>query len=850
MRSKNWVALTAAGVCGLLLLPRPACGSGTTAEENPVAALYPSNVYQLLTTYCFDCHGDGMEKGKVAFDGFKSRGEMLRRRELWMAVLKNTRSGIMPPSKKPRPNPAEQQVLENWIKSQMFQLDERHPDPGRVTLRRLNRTEYRNTIRDLTGYDFNVEEELPPDDTGYGFDTIGDVLTLSPLLLEKYMKAAEAIATAAVPRSAGLPAELTIKGADFKKAEAGTTAERLDVYQPAEVTHTFKAAHEGNYQFRIELEVRGEFDFDPGACRLIFAANNKQLWTGDFAWQNGKKYDYVVKQSLPAGEYRLSFTLQPLTPAEKRKNKLELRLNQVLVSGPLEERYWVRPRNFARFFWKEPPQTLTEQRRYAEEVLRRFATKAYRRPIDDRSLKRLVKIAEGVYTCRGKRFEDGVAEALIPILASPRFLFRVEATEPMSPWEKYPLVDEYSLASRLSYFLWSTMPDDELMSLAKMHQLRRNLTAQVQRMVDDPRSQGLVENFVGQWLQVRDVEGINIDERFVLARDRDQDRALEQRKQRFRQLIAIPVEKRTPEQADELKQLIEQRRKRQAGEPAIELDHELRRALREETQMCFSYIMHQDRNVMEFVDSDYTFLNERLARHYGITNVIGKQMRRVTLPPDSPRGGVLTDGSVLIVTSNPTRTSPVKRGLFILDNILGTPPPPPPANIPPLEASEKEAEGHPPTLRQTLEIHRNKPLCSSCHNRMDPLGLALENFNALGMWRDQERGQPVDAAGKLITGEPFQGIRDVKQAIASSHRLDFYRCLAEKLLTFTLGRGLEYYDVESVDRIVRRLDSEKGRFSALLAGIVESAPFQRTRSAARPMESASTAGLDERNPSL
>jgi hypothetical protein len=381
------------------------------------------------------------------------------------------------------------------------------------------------------------------------------------------------------------------------------------------------------------------------------------------------------------------------------------------------------------------------------------------------------------------------------------------------------------------------MPDDELFGLAARHELRNHLEDQVHRMIADRRAQALVDNFVGQWLQVRDLEGININERVVLARDRGQERELEQRFHRFQELQAIPKDKRTPEQAQELKQMIDQRRNRKKDQQTIELDDNLRRAMRDETMMCFGYVMREDRSVLEWIDSDYTFLNERLATHYGITNVVGKEMRQVTLPADSPRGGILTDGSVLIVTSNPTRTSPVKRGLFILDNILGIPPPPPPANIPPLEDSEKGFTDHQPTLRETLEIHRSKPLCSSCHNRMDPLGLALENFNALGMWRENERSVAIEAAGKLITGESFHDIREVKQTIVTQHRLDYYRCLAEKLLTYALGRGLEYYDVETVDRIVDSLDKANGRFSALLAGVINSAPFQRTRSAAASLAS-------------
>jgi hypothetical protein len=264
------------------------------------------------------------------------------------------------------------------------------------------------------------------------------------------------------------------------------------------------------------------------------------------------------------------------------------------------------------------------------------------------------------------------------------------------------------------------------------------------------------------------------------------------------------------------------------------LDGELRSAMRRETEMSFGYIVREDRSVLELVDSDYTFLNERLAKHYGLTNlnVTGSDMRRVTLPEDCPRGGLLTHGSMLIVTSNPTRTSPVKRGLFLLENIIGAPPPPPPANVPDLEDSAKEITDHEPSLREVLEIHRGKPLCNSCHNRMDPLGLALENFNALGMWRDKDRGQPIETTGKLITGEPFNSVKELKRIIVTDRRRDYYRCLTEKLLTYALGRGLEDYDVETVDRIADRLERDNGRFSALLLGIIESSPFQKRRNSA------------------
>jgi hypothetical protein len=270
---------------------------------------------------------------------------------------------------------------------------------------------------------------------------------------------------------------------------------------------------------------------------------------------------------------------------------------------------------------------------------------------------------------------------------------------------------------------------------------------------------------------------------------------------------------------------------------------ELRRAMRRETEMCFEHVVREDRSVLELVDSNYTFLNEQLARHYGIEGVNGREMRRVELPEGSPRGGVLTQGTLLVVTSNPTRTSPVKRGLYILNNILGTPAPPPPANVPPLEAAGAAISGHEPTVRELQEQHRRDPLCSSCHARMDPLGLALENFNAMGMWRDSEHERPIDASGTLLTGEEFQDIRDVKRIILNERRADFYRCVTEKLLTYALGRGLEYYDEHTVDQIVERLEREEGKFSALLLGVIESAPFQHRRRAEDLADAAGTFGV-------
>jgi hypothetical protein len=409
---------------------------------------------------------------------------------------------------------------------------------------------------------------------------------------------------------------------------------------------------------------------------------------------------------------------------------------------------------------------------------------------------------------------------LVAVLASPRFLFRLESAGPGANDAQLAVIDEISLSSRLSYFLWSTMPDDELFALAKAGQLRSQLPAQVRRMLADPRSGEFVRNFVGQWLRTRDVTQISVDPIVVLGYEKEYEALREQFRNRRRAPFA---RKLSPED--------EQLRKRFGELRAVSerFGDEMRQSMRRETEMSVEYVVREDRSLLDLLDCDYVFVNERLAGLYDIPNVRGNEMRRVQLPADSPRGGVLTQASFLLVTSNPTRTSPVKRGLFVLDNILGTPVAPAPAGVPDLEESSKRFAGKDPPLRELLAAHRESALCASCHSRMDPLGIALENFNALGMWRDQEKQQPIDAAGKLITGEAFGDIRELKKILRQRHAADFYRCVSEKLLTYALGRGLEDTDEHTLDLIVERLVAGEGRFSVLLAAVVESAPFQKQR---------------------
>ena len=851
---RRWIALYFATLAASL-----ACAAQDidTPVKSPTAD-FSQRIKPLLSQYCFECHGDGASKGGLALDSLMADDAMLQKRDVWLKILKNVRANLMPPAKSTQLKAADRSALERGIKYTAFGIDPKNPDPGRVTLHRLNRSEYSNTIRDLMGVEFKADEEFPPDDTGYGFDNIGDALNVSPLLMEKYMQAAENIVTRAVPATSRAVSEITISGSVFRGADdkkddksKGRKNSRESRALPFTESATVSAVHTvkqaGTYRLGLDLKINGSFDFDPQHCTVTFSVSGPggsdamELLKQEFAWQDGKVFHYDFDQKWQSGERTLSVKLTPVGQPEKRSTHIDLKVVAVQIRGPLEPEMVARPENFDRFFSKDAPAAPAERLAYAQDVLRRFATKAFRRPVDERTLGRLLKIAETGYTAPNKTFEQGVAQAMIAVLASPRFLFRMEETVPNSSGkdEGSAFVDDYALASRLSYFLWSTMPDAELIALAEKKQLRANLPAQMQRLLTDSRSEAFVDNFVGQWLQARDVSGISIDPRVVLARDAGTDKELTalfkslqairaKREDEMRQLIQegkpIPERLRSPEE-----EKLRARLKEMQRGPTLDFDGALRTAMRRETELFFDSIMRENRSVLDMLDSDYTFLNERLAKHYGIPGVTGERMRRVTLPPDSPRGGILTQGTLLVVTSNPTRTSPVKRGLFLLDNILGSPTRPAPPEIPALEASEDHFEGKEPSLREVLEVHRAKPLCSSCHNQMDPLGLAFENFNALGIWRSSERKVPIDAASKLVTGEAFDNVRALKKILKTQHRAEFYRCLTEKCLTYALGRGLEYYDVETVDRIVDGLEKEDGKFSALMTGIVESVPFQKRR---------------------
>jgi hypothetical protein len=601
-----------------------------------------------------------------------------------------------------------------------------------------------------------------------------------------------------------------------------------------------RVEHAGKYEVVLDLRPVERFvdnQFDTNQCRLIFRVDGEKRFEREFARMSGKSLTFRFECDWPAGEHTLTCEIQPVGADRPQVRQLRLRLNAVAVRGPMAKEHWVTPKDYGRFFPRAVPADLAGRRIYAGEILGRFATRAFRRPVDEPTVKRLVTLAEGVFTQPDTTFEAGIAQAMVAVLASPRFIFREEGVEPLRAGQTHPLVDDYALASRLSYFFWSTMPDEELFRLARENRLRASLAGQITRLMTHPRSDEFVRNFTGQWLHARDITTVVLDDNAIYEREHPRPKESLEARATFARLRDIPEAQRTPAQAAQFAEALKVSRERRARTVVPTLSRSLREAMQQETEMLFEHLLKEDRPLTELIDSDYTFLNEELAKHYGIEGVTGRGMRRVTLPPDSPRGGVLTMGTVLATTSNPTRTSPVKRGVFILDSILGTPAAPPPPDIPSLEDAASPEKLRSMTLRENMALHATNPLCASCHSRMDPLGLALENFNAMGQWRTADMNQPIEAAGKLITGEKFADIRELKRILATAHRGDFYRCVSEKLLTYALGRGVEYYDTDTLDQLVASLEAAGGRPSVLIRGIIESAPFQQRR---RPPNAATT----------
>jgi hypothetical protein len=698
----------------------------------------------------------------LAFDGFKDESSAVDRRRDWERVAKQLEQEMMPPAGKPEPTDEERAILTRWIESRVLKIDCSKVDPGRVTIRRLNRAEYNNTIRDLLGLDIRPADEFPSDDVGYGFDHIGDVLSMPPVLFERYLAAAEKIAEAAIlcPDAERAPVKT---GGGKTLASVGDAV--LEMEYP----------RAGDYVLRVKCYAD---QAGPELAKMTVKFDDKEIKTIDVAGVESQPESYEFPLNVAAGKHKFTARFindyyKPNDPDPTLRGDRNLHIMQMEVQGPIGVLPDALPASHTRLITCRPADG-ADPTSCARAILKPFVTRAFRRPATENEIERLSRLVAEV-TKSGDSFERGVQVAVAAALVSPQFLFRIEVdAEPLNPQAVHP-ISEYELATRLSYFLWSSMPDDELFRLAHEGALRKegNLAAQVRRMLKAPKAAALVENFAMQWLQLRNLRLVSPD----------------------------------------LKQF-------------PDFNELLRTAMETETRMFFEAIVREDRNIFDLLDADFTFVNERLARHYGMPGIQGDQFQRVALT-NPQRGGILGQASVLTVTSNPTRTSPVKRGKWILENLLNAPPPPPPANVPDLKeagAGEKQVG----TLRQQMELHRANPNCATCHEQMDALGFGLENFNPVGVWRDKDGDAEIDASGALPGGSSFKGPAELK-AILKSRDAEFRRCLAEKLLVYAIGRGLEYYDKCTIDTIVRNTAANHDQFSALVLEIVNSDAFQKRR---------------------
>jgi mono/diheme cytochrome c family protein len=736
---------------------------------------YSTQIVPVLAKHCVSCHGPTKPKAGLNLAVYTTEAALLKDIKVWSKVLENVEGGSMPPDDSSRLSDGESVAFVSFLQSLISKANcKANPDPGRVTLRRLNREEYNNTIRDLVGVDFRPADDFPSDDVGYGFDNIGDVLSLPPLLMEKYLAAAESIVDQAI-LSGDEPRGPTrrFRAENIARSGGGVHSDSgfwlMSTNAEVGVDNVFPKG--GHYIFRAKVFGQRAGKDLP---KLEFQIDGKTARSFEVkAEEDAPEIIEANVKITRAHRFAAAFTNDAWYPdfPDASKRDRNLAIDWIEVVGPLYSLPNDLPESHRKIIFHRP--THLNRREVAREILQKFATRAFRRPVTAAELDRLVGLFD-LALKNGDGFERGIQLAIEAVLISPHFLFRVELeTRPGAP----RTLTDLELASRLSYFLWSSMPDDELLNLAIKGQLRagKNLDLQVARMLKDPKAKEFTENFAGQWLQTRNLK------------------------------LASPDRGRFGT-----------------------FDEPLRQAMAREAELFFGAVVHDDRPISDFLHADYTFLNERLAKHYGIKGVTGDQFRKVTLT-DRSRGGVVTMASTLTVTSNPTRTSPVKRGKWILEEILGTPPPPPPPNVADLpddSNGDPKKNGSLGTIRQRLEKHRADPNCASCHARMDPLGFALENYDAIGSWRDQDGKSPVDASGVLPGGQKFVGPVELKAVLLTKIK-PFTHCLTEKLMTYALGRGLLYEDHCVVDKMTDSVIASGGRFSTLVSAIVHSDPFQK-----------------------
>lgn len=775
--------LVVASCLALTLVAEPA--SSPSPEQ---VQAFERQVTPFLSKYCFNCHNEERERGGLRLDVFKDVAAITSARDTWESVLERLQNGDMPPRRAEQPSRPDRDRMIEWVKATLADAPcDGRPRPGRVTLRRLNRAEYDNTIRDLFGVDIRAAEDFPVDDSGYGFDNIGDVLSVSPLLMERYLAAAERVAQAVIVTPDPPPARVVRKdGARLARGreESDDDGEHR-MASGGEVGAPFDFPLDGEYTVRIGAYAD---QAGPDPARLCLRLDGKDVGTADVKAEEGESGVYAFSVKTAQGRRRLGVDFindyyQPDHKDPKLRGDRNLVIEYVELEAPRDRR----PRSLTdahrRIMVCSPGPSAESRRQCARKIIEGVARRAFRRPVAAEEVDRYAGLALQVLEDGGS-FEQGMQLALQALLVSPSFLFLVESgpdPDRMVTDGVYRLTD-HELAARLSYFLWSSMPDARLFKLADSGTLSDDavLEAEVLRMLKDPRSRGLVENFGGQWLGLRKLEEVS------------------------------PDPGRFPE-----------------------FDEALRQAMSEESRRFFEHILRENRSLMEFLLADYTFVNERLARHYRFPPgaVKGDSFRKVQLGSRRP-GGVLSHAAVLTLTSDPTRTSPVKRGKWVLEQLLGTPPPPPPPDVPPLE--EGQAVELKETLRQRMELHQSRADCKSCHSRMDPIGFGLENYDAIGAWRDREGSFEIDSTGTLPGGETFNGPADLQKILLAQRDL-FRRCLTRKMLTYALGRGVEYADRCVVETICEKLAAGDDRISVLVTEIVKSPPFRlRAMPEARP----------------
>jgi len=775
----------------------------------PVAKTYPDfsvDGRHFVEKYCLTCHSGKQARAGLNLDQYHDNTSLVKHRDIWTHALNRVRAGDMPPKENDSrlPSPNEVKAFTDQVATILENPDPNaKPDPGRVTMRRLNRVEYRNTIRDLVGVDFDPVSVFPSDDIGYGFDNIGDVLTLPPVLMERYLTAAEDImAQAIMPNPPPIPKRnngsiYTEPASDVKRWTGGWSWMDTDAKDPIEIGpifSTYQWEPEGEYVFRtrvygqspnnqpikVALLVGGADVTEPSPsaelAKLVGTVKNARILKTFSITAKTRETAETLEVRIPPMANRQT-TLVALEKPAPGSPPVKLWVEYLTLDGPLE----TRPASQFRLL----ATTAKTPAKQTHEVMERFLTRAFRRPLTPAELAASIRLVD-TRMAQGEKWETGIQFAMEAALCSPKFLFRVELDEnPQNPNVR-PL-DEYQLASRLSYFLWASMPDDELLELARTKRLTANLDAQVRRMLASPKAASLVQNFAMQWLQLKRMEIISPDKHL------------------------FPM-----------------------------FDNSLKAAMLKETELFVGSVFRENRSVLELIDANYTFLNKPLAKHYGIPCTDAKPsltgegksqenptldapFQRVTLH-DRTRGGLLTQASILTVTSNPTRTSPVKRGKWTLEQILGTPPPPPPPNVPQLPENEKDAAGA--SLRSRMEQHRRNPVCANCHAKMDSLGFALENFDAVGAFRTMDGKFAIDATGQIPGGAKFTGPGELKDFILT-RKDDFVRCLTEKLMIYALGRGLEDYDRPVIDRILKTAKAGNYKFSVLVVEIVKSDPFRK-----------------------